>query len=453
MHCNLFLFKMSKQQSKEGGQRNTINAFKRKSNWLHWICLNQIRKWCANVDVKKDRENSTKNRRFGSWKTLTISNMYNVHFARVRNWFSFSKKKWKKRTFCVSECVKRDLDTICESESEREKKNCDKNCVNPYLNSICLNRDQCSKFSFFCNNKTLSTQKKRKRLVFTMQFCTIRSTITRKFYRYLFSIYCSNEKYKFNSVSRICSILTFKENRLHTHTHTLDKLRAVHFELHIDINFQFQVIDIRMNEWIKVNCIYSMQGCALCVCAFVWKVSIEIMLKVKNAIVDSLNFLWARTNESWHKYAYTTTQYTHFHINICKAKSIYMRTGVFHSFTRRHPSPAFLRLIRKQFFWNWLMLEIVFPTDTDTLFVFFNSVSWYIACLRFLWNWTIFYTIAMATVATAAYGWRNCELEQNFKFILHRIVDKGKLKRGKKTKVQMEIGINLFVEVRKSIAK
>lgn len=41
----------------------------------------------------------------------------------------------------------------------------------------------------------------------------------------------------------------------------------------------------------------------------------------------------------------------------------------------------------------------------------------------------------MATVAAAAssaYGWRNCELEQNFKFILHRIVDKGKSKREEK---------------------
>lgn len=168
----------------------------------------------------------------------------------------------------------------------------------------------------------------------------------------------------------------------------------------------------------------------VCLWVFAWEVSIEIMPKVKNAIVDSLNFLWARTNESSHKYTYTTFIYN---INICKAKSIYMRTGVFHPSLRPPPPSTFLRLIHNSSFeidWCWKLFF-----STDTLLAFFYAVSWYIACLRILRNWTIFYTIAIATGAAAAaasaYGWRNCELKQNFKFILHRIVDKGKLKREK----------------------
>lgn len=101
------------------------------------------------------------------------------------------------------------------------------------------------------------------------------------------------------------------------------------------------------------------------------------------------------------------------------------------------------------------MLEIVF-FHRHTIRILLSCQLVYCLSSFSLRNWTIFYTIAMATVAAAAssaYGWRNCELEQNFEFILHRIVDKGKSKREEKTIMKMEIGINLFVEVRKSIAK
>lgn len=146
------------------------------------------------------------------------------------------------------------------------------------------------------------------------------------------------------------------------------------------------------------------------------------MLEVKNAIVDSLKFLWTRANIVAHIQQYTLPQHLH---QICKATSIYMRSGVFSSL---RPAPSNCRLIHNsssEIDWCWKLC--FFPTDTPVYFILSVGV---LPVFDFS-EIELYFTLSiMATIATpSAYSRSNCELKYSFKFILHRIVYNGKLRK------------------------
>lgn len=87
MRGNLFPFKMQQQQSKSRRTENYDQCIQTKKKLIALNLFKSDQKMMCKRSRKRDRERerekSEESCRFGSCKTFTISNMYNVHFTRV----------------------------------------------------------------------------------------------------------------------------------------------------------------------------------------------------------------------------------------------------------------------------------------------------------------------------------------------------------------------------------